>query len=345
MGKISLPTLPLRTELQSKRAAGAPIDTKATKIPRVSDLQLERPSRSFATPQRLPVSAPVIMTIYKVTDQASDVWPNFAGTAATLWQMQIKHDAKPSITFDMVGSFNEFLSEARAKDETIPASLSELQQSCGVKLVIANGEDPQRVGFVPWRPSFYVAGPPEIETLAGFLNLLDQFFVFKAAKIAKPQPFEVSVHPHIGIDVSTIAEDFEYPHYVINTPAKILPMSFFEGQPVVGRGCITVHIECHEQDSLSMIFAGNTWNFRTRLDDCNVLGSHRAENGEYLRVLKGVDVTDVAEKTRAKNLFGEAAFNGLAIKVVIAEKPSDDSAAAAFIDELRDLPQLHFVST
>lgn len=45
---------------------------------------IRKPSR----PQRLPASGPLNVCIYKVTDRAGDVWSNFEGTTASLWQVR-----------------------------------------------------------------------------------------------------------------------------------------------------------------------------------------------------------------------------------------------------------------
>ena len=38
-------------------------------------------------PQRLPATGPLNVCVYKVTDRAGDVWSNFEGTTAALWQV------------------------------------------------------------------------------------------------------------------------------------------------------------------------------------------------------------------------------------------------------------------
>ena len=38
-------------------------------------------------PQRLPATGPLNVCTYKVTDRAGDVWSNFEGTTAALWQV------------------------------------------------------------------------------------------------------------------------------------------------------------------------------------------------------------------------------------------------------------------
>lgn len=95
----------------AKRTNAAPLYANLT--------LMDAPKRN--APQRLPATAPVILCIYKVrpldslracarslpprftntkvTDRAGDAWSNFEGTDAALYQVQIDHTARPSVTF------------------------------------------------------------------------------------------------------------------------------------------------------------------------------------------------------------------------------------------------------
>ena len=60
---------------------------------------------------------------------------------------------------------------------------------------------------------------------------------------------------------------------------------------------------------------------------------------KYFRILKSFDVT--AEEKKVENILKEV-FSNLAMKVVVESDPVEDSNVAAWIDELRKLPNLHF---
>ena len=102
-----------------------------------------RPNR----PQRLPASAPLDVVIYKVTKRASDVWDQFTeADGAELWQIQLGHAARPSAIFNLRDSFQDFLKEAGAdSDSGIPTSLDVLQQKAGIKLILSDRNDPDKV--------------------------------------------------------------------------------------------------------------------------------------------------------------------------------------------------------
>ena len=73
-----------------------------------------------ATPRtvRVPTDAPCQVAIYKVTDVASDAWSSLEGESpAALWQVQIKHEARPfSVTYKIKETFTEFLKQKHKED-------------------------------------------------------------------------------------------------------------------------------------------------------------------------------------------------------------------------------------
>ena len=99
---------------------------------------------------------------------------------------------------------------------------------------------------------------------------------------------------------------------------------------------------------LSVLWSGNTWNYRSALDEAGVKGAYVDEeegNGEdsgkrtYFRILKSIDVTE--ETKKIQNVLAEV-FQNLAQKVILESEPVDGSDVAALIEELRKVPNLHF---
>ena len=104
---------------------------------------------SYHRPQRLPATAPLNVCIYKVTGKAADCWSDCEGwSKAALYQVQIAHDARPSILFCLRDSFEDFLKEISAEKQGYPNSLNALLNDGGIKLVLTDKVDPENVGFV-----------------------------------------------------------------------------------------------------------------------------------------------------------------------------------------------------
>ena len=96
-----------------------------------------------------PNTAPFNVCIYKVTDRAGDCWSIFEGCPnAALYQIQIAHDARPSLLMNFRDSFSDFLKQKSTDSNSYPANLESLREECGIKLILTDRADPDNVGFV-----------------------------------------------------------------------------------------------------------------------------------------------------------------------------------------------------
>lgn len=289
----------------------------------------------------MPTSAPVVICVYLVSESAADVWPSMYENSAGLsvWQIQLDHAARPNVLFDQVSSWNDFLKKAHADDGTVPTSLRELQEKCGSKLVISDSSDPDGAGFVQWRSAWYVAGESH-ECVDNMLGLINDWLGYKREQAAKEHPYEVRLHPHVGVQLN--ADDLE--NWSTEAEAARLPLAYFEAQPPQGKRVVTLNLEA-DGDHISVLISGNTWAYRSRLDALGVPGAyHEGASGEkdktYYRVLKNLHVN--ADKEKIFSLL-QTCFKNLALRVVVDREPESGSAAAALIQELQEMPQLHFV--
>ena len=313
-----------------------------SKLPRVSELTFESRQRAENPNRRSPDSAPVILAIYKVTDRACDLWNEVEDDQAALYQVQVKHDARPSVVFDTIRSFNEFLKQAHERDDSTPATLGELQKAAGIKLVVTDATDEESVGFIQWRVAFYVAGRPDLAALKNFLLLLDEFWSFKSQAMARD--FEVHVYPHVGLDVSDMEDQFTYEHYSLKEQLATLPMGRFEAQPVIGRKIVTLQIQPQSGCVMDILINGNTYNFRNRLDACGAMGGYYEtdEKRIYFRALRGINVEDEIQQQRVLKILGEDVFNNLAVRILVDGEGLEDERNTSFIEKLKALPQCDF---
>ena len=108
---------------------------------------------------------------------------------------------------------------------------------------------------------------------------------------------------------------------------------------MVGRKILTVNVEVHEDHKVSLLIAGNTYNFRTRLDEYDVPQGKIAGEGEsveYFRVLSNIDLDNDEQRRRAINMF-QTVFSNLAMRLVVPQECKSRSGASAFISDLRSL--------
>ena len=104
-------------------------------------------------PQRLPTTAPFNVCVYKVSDKAGDCWPDVAKYATyALYQVQIAHEARPSILISLRDSLSDFLKEMSTESDAYPGSLEVLRDEGCIKLVVTDKNDPENVRYVQSAP-------------------------------------------------------------------------------------------------------------------------------------------------------------------------------------------------
>ena len=201
----------------------------------------------------------VVICVYPVTDCAGDLWAQFKDTREQLWQIQVDHDARPSISVNIRRSFEEYLKEAsQAGGGSFPDTLAKLQSEAGIKLTMTGTDDTDSLGcFVQYRIAWYVAGG--MGALENFFLLFDGYMQYKQKQFAKATPFEVNIHPHSDVDLSSLDEKMTYKPLDFNEPARDLPLKWFEAHPVIGNKIICFHFEPKDESTLHLVITGNTW--------------------------------------------------------------------------------------
>ena len=329
----------------TKRKVETPTSGRAAKLPKASDISVEQGSRPAHTSRRLPASAPVDVCVVKYTDQASDLWELFQGKdEVPLYQIQIQHLAQRAVTFQMRDSFNDFLRATNAADKAMPANLQQLESMAGVRLIVTDRADPDDVGYVQWRVAFYATDA------CNFLRLLDGWFRFKARQVARDQPFQVTLHPHVGVDLAPVWDDLEYEHYTLQECSPTLPLHVFEAPPAIGKRITILNLQLDSDSSMSLIITGHTWPFRGRLDAFGISGGYFGDEADkenvtrkYFRVWKDIDVSVESQMQKFLAMLSDV-FKNVAMRVSLDRRPTPDTHTAAFVERLRQQPALFFTA-
>ena len=163
------------------------------KRPRLNDLVKVEQGPRPRLPRLLPETADIEVAIFRICCDAAAVWDVVKESGLTLWQLQLRHEAKTSALVNFYDTFTAFLKQ----DPSMPQTLKELEENAFIKLVINLSPDPGEAGtFVRWRPCFYVAGPHE-EALHNCLYLIDDIFAYLASH--GHEDLAVTLFPHTPI--------------------------------------------------------------------------------------------------------------------------------------------------
>ena len=133
---------------------------------------------------------------------------------------------------------------------------------------------------------------------------------------------------------------------MINKPAARLPLHIFEAQPPVGKRIVVLNLQLQSDSEINLVITGHTWPFRSRLDAFGIAGGYTEnDNGDarrYYRVWKQIDVAGEGSGRFLDML--DTVFKKAALRVTMDATPAPDTYVAAFVDKLRAMPSLFFVS-
>ena len=330
--KFTISSLPI-----ASKSDGVISKTKQKPIPMAGNMtKIDR--RQLQT-QRMGGPGPILMCVYQATELASDLWRELDGSDAKLYQVQVKHDANPSVIFDILSNFKDYLKRASASNPQIPSDLKSLTDQSFIKLVLTGADDPDGIGYVRWRVAFYIAG--DALALKNFFFLFDGFLMFKAEQMALATPPEVHIHPHADIELGT--EHLEYAPYVLHSVAQSLPMGFFDAHPVSGpKRAGTLHFEAQSAQRVNILFGALPYSCRNRLYEGGLAFevSQDGGDGERFQIMKGVNAGCAADVQQVIKVCTRV-LHKLALRIVVTAAPPPESEAAALLQALREVPSLH----
>ena len=107
----------------------------------------------FIRQQRPPSTSLFQVCLYKVSDKAVDCWPNLrAYHWNAIYQVQVAHEARPSLVFNLRNTFSDFLKDMSNQNNAYPGNLDVLRDKCCIKLVVSDKVDSENIGFVQYMP-------------------------------------------------------------------------------------------------------------------------------------------------------------------------------------------------
>ena len=141
-------------------------------------------------------------------------------------------------------------------------------------------------------------------------------------------------------------QELDYPCYRFFDPVNKLPLQVNEADGPNRNDPVGLTVQIQSPDELHFIFMGGTWAYRTAFNTMGVGGSYQnpeaMDKGLYLRVLRGINASNAADKTRVIAILGDAVLNELAMSVRVEGTCGPEAPVSSFIEELRGRTHLHF---
>lgn len=256
-----------------------------------------------------------------------------------LYQVQLRHDARPSLLMKTILNFNNYLADLHSQQPGVPSSLQHLRDE-GIQLQIVNSQRDSGP-MVPWRIAFYVTG--DVPALVNALQLIDSFLDWRGAHVAEG---EAAFPPQTQVQLtvpSSLHQALSQETWTNSTSITIPPrFSPFQAAPPSGHHLQFV-IECATDGIvLQGTFLGCTWPFRRELEEHGVLGARTADD-QYVRVVELLDATKQPDRTWLLATILLDVLKEIVLGVEVIERPPDDSPAADFLGLIMDLPQVYLL--
>ena len=283
---------------------------------RFSMMNVEISTASRRASRRNREAAPVLVSIIRWAD-SSDVLFEDGAVGTPVFQFQIVHDTKPSVTFGFESFFKVYLTQ---RNSTI-RDLADLERRAFMRLSCAlgsRGNDPDEVGVKPWRVAMYASThrPQEVlEFLEGFINFKSRGKDFAACGVP-PMRISAASATHLP---NPLPEPWELEPDGAASPHP------FDALPMQGRRHLLLQVESVDSHAYDFLFAGNVYLHRNRFEACGVDGGYIGEDDgrEYVRCLQGVCFDD-AGKRRLTAILGDHCLQGLCVFLINATGSTQD---------------------
>ena len=307
-------------------AGGAPRATRRRLSAR-DVVVVASPMHASSVP-RMPME-PVFVTVCKWANKAEEIIPN-ASENPPVWQLQVVHDYRPSVTFGFLPTLRAYLSEIGL------GTVDDLLEQKHFRIVVAGGQsqDPDGVGVKPWRVALYSAS----RTPVAGLRFLTGFINYAASK---PE-FAVCGIPPLQIDAESathFGNEVPEPWQVVGTSGNRTHP--FDALPPHGGRHLVVTVE-QDADSkcYSLIVSGNTWQYRVLFDRASIPGGYIGDEGtdrDYVRVLRPLSDDEDARR-QIRDMLDADVLQGQAVFLVDRTEVADDT----FVAWMRTLPSVHY---
>ena len=307
-------------------------------IPKASSIAVGSPNKKQRTKEA--ATAPVMLHVCRYTDCGAAFNENFA-MGDPVDQVQIEHNARPSVLFMMMSSLNKFLEDQVAKECEGPKDVKQWEEQWRCRMVLTGKEDPEKVGYVPWRIAFYVSGGPL--ALKNFLLFFDSFCHWRTTALTDerfeaPATLNILHDATAALDVSPSDFDCATTVTAVDKSSRMSPLRAHP--PHWCRKIVFINVEVVDDERVALVIGGNTHPYRAAFEDLGIQGGFQDESGsaEYFRVIPEFHANDVLQRTLITQMMGAACLKNSVVGVRTSGSWKEETPAHEFLAFLYAFP-------
>ena len=335
MGKFQVPRPKVKTESKAVRSS-------MPQIPSAASIMANSPSKRGRAEV---TTGPVELHVCRYAGCGAVLNDNFlAGEPVD--QVQVIHDAQPTITHGLTTAFNEFLADQFSTDEGGPVNVTEWEKQWRCRLVFTNKEDPDSVGYVPWRVSFYVGSGSS--AVQNFLLFFDAFCHWRstnrpAERFSKPLALIIKHEVRCALQLDAEQFECEMTAAAVDKGARLCPL---QAQPPYWTRTIpVVNVEVVSDTRIALVVGGNTHSYRYGFEALQIDGGYVGVEGaeQYFRVLQEFDASDPDRRKLVSQMLGAACMKNAVVACRSTGSCAEASPAALFLQYLASFPGAELV--
>ena len=317
-------------------------------------------ARSRADANELPENAAINAYVWKYTDRAGDFYADLQ-SEASLYCVQVQHEASPSICGKVLDALQVFLQEFGTRAADAPGTIKELQQS-GVYVSITRTKtkegawlpNPDGAPLRPYALTFWIVG--DEGALRDFFEFFVHFVEFRALHAMpeadkRPWPalssLSLIVHGQQDFGLQSLAEDFATQLTCeIEEPQQELALSVFSVEPPRGRGYLICELDVVSSTEMIAGWTGHrTYSYRSLFDLAQVPRPAQDPGNWRILPVHRRDFSTASNRQFLKDIFGRLVLHNVVCCVRV--KHSEDagestSPVSEMLAELRAMPNLFF---
>ena len=272
--------------------------------------------------------APVTVNVCKWCDDGRHIFEDVADEAP-VFQYQIVHDTRPSVTFQFLTHFRQFLPTHDVAIQNLEDLANQRRIRVGVS---GSNQESDETGTKPWRVVLYgMESDPRsvIHLIAAFVEWKSKSPEYAEAGVPDLllTQASASVFQNCGLSID----------WNVAAPGSLSPHPF-DAPPPKGRRHLLLQMEDNEQGGYDFMFFGGTWAYRAEFDKACVDSGFvdAGDRKEYVRLLKNIEDNDDG-RARIGTIMQDVLKNQCVFLIVECEE-----ANCGMLKWMKSLETVHF---
>ena len=285
---------------------------------------------------------PVKIVIMKYNENGSIYNAKF--DSGPLAVVHFVHEARPSVTFQLIRNLEEYLKIRHEEDDTFPVDRASFEDTFSTRMVMTSGnpnDADEHDLYVPWRVAFYLS--MDCEVVKDLLLFLDAYVAWRCGDGNKgerlPSKQELSIEVVADLELELSAEEMDCSYTMITKQAndsfsyKLTDIP----PPLYPPKMLCANIEGCSKSTISIVWSGGLYAHRHLFGEAEIGG--KEIDKEFFRKAENIGIVG-DDMQKALWYFTLALIAGSLVLVRLRNLPENDDALQLLVKEIRKIQNI-----